>query len=128
MDNFDYIRSTRRLYWLTFVIVVTGSFLAWGIWGKSAAGGFALGGIASLANLWIWEMIANGLSGNPSKKSMVAGALFAGRLLALFAFGYVIVRALNVQPLAAIAGLLSASLGVIAEILFELAGAARLSR
>ena len=128
MDNFDYTRSARRLYWLTFVIVVTGSCVLWAIWGKGAGGGFALGGMASLANLWIWETIANGLSGQPSKKTAVAGVLFAGRLLALFAFGYVIVRALNVQPLAAIAGLLSASLAVIAEILFELAGAARLSR
>lgn len=128
MNDIDYTRSTRRLYWLTFVIGVTGSFIAWALWGKSTAGGFALGGTASLANLWMWDMIASGLSGRPSGKSLAAGALFAGRFLALFAFGYVIVRALNVQPLAAVAGLLSASLAVIAEILFELAGAARLSR
>lgn len=128
MKDIDYTRGTRRLYWLTFVIVATGSFAAWGIWGRSAGGGFALGGIASLANLWMWETIASGLSGRPSRKSLAAGAFFAGRFLALFAFGYVIVRALNVQPLAAIAGLLSASLAVIAEILVELAGTARLSR
>jgi hypothetical protein len=128
MNDLDYTLSTRRLYWLTFVIVVTGSFIAWAFWGKPAGGGFALGGIASLANLWMWDMIASGLSGRQSGKSLAAGALFAGRFLALFAFGYVIVRALNVQPLAAVAGLLSASLAVIAEILFELASAARLSR
>jgi len=128
MGDIDYTRSTRRLYWLTFVIAVTGSFMAWGLWGKGAGGGFALGGIASLVNLWMWEAIANGLAGAKSKKSVVAGGLFAGRFLALFAFGYVIVRALNVQPLAAIVGLLSASFAVLVEILLELAGAARPSR
>ena len=128
MSDIDYTRSTRRLYWLTFIIAVTGSFIAWSLWGKGAGGGFALGSMASFVNLWIWEMIANGLAGGNSKKSMVAGGLFAGRLLALFAFGYVIVRALNVQPLAAIVGLLSASFAVVVEILLELAGAARSSR
>jgi hypothetical protein len=128
MTDIDYTQSTRRLYWLTCVIAVTGSFVAWALWGKGAGGGFALGGMASLVNLWIWEAIANGLAGAKSKKSVVAGGLFAGRLLALFAFGYVIVRALNVQPLAAIVGLLSASFAVVAEILLELAGAGRPSR
>jgi len=128
MSDIDYILSTRRLYWLTFVIAVTGSFVAWALWGKGAGGGFALGGMASLVNLWMWEAIAKGMTGAKSKKSVVAGGLFAGRLLALFAFGYVIVRALNVQPLAAIVGLLSASFAVVAEILLELAGAARSSR
>jgi hypothetical protein len=128
MSDINYARATRRLYWLTFVIAVTGSFAAWALWGKGAGGGFALGGMASLLNLWMWEAIANGLAGGKTKKSVVAGGLFAGRLLALFAFGYVIVSALNVQPLAAIVGLLSASFAVLAEILLELAGAARPSR
>ena len=128
MGDIDYIQSTRRLYWLTFVIAVTGSFVAWALWGKGAGGGFALGGMASLVNLWMWEAIANGLAGAKSKKSVVAGGLFAGRFLALFAFGYVIVRALNVQPLAAIVGLLSASFAVLVEILLELAGAGPPSR
>jgi fermentation-respiration switch protein FrsA (DUF1100 family) len=128
MNDIDYTRSTRRLYGFTIVIVLAGSVIAWCAWGTSAGGGFALGGIASLANLWIWAAIASGLSGKPGRKSLVAGTLFAGRLLALFAFGYAIVKTLNVQPLAAIVGLLSASLAVIAEILFELVGAARLSR
>lgn len=128
MSDIDYAKSTRRLYWLTFVIAVTGSFVAWVLWGKDAGGGFALGGTASLVNLWMWGAIANGLAGGKSKKPALAGGLFAGRILALFAFGYVIVRALNVQPLAAIVGLLSASLAVLAEILLELAGAARPSR
>lgn len=128
MDDIDYTRSTRRLYWLTFVIVVTGSLIAWALRGEGAGAGFALGGIASLVNVWMWETIANALSGSRSKKSMAAGGLFAGRFLALFAFGYVIVRALNVQPLAAVVGLLSASFAVIAEILLELTGGTRSSR
>lgn len=128
MRDIDYARSTRRLYWLTFVIATAGSVVAWVLGGWPSAAGFALGGIASLVNLWMWEAIANGLSGAKSKKSMAAGGLFAGRFLALFAFGYVIVRALNVQPLAAVVGLLSASFAVLAEILLELAGAARPSR
>jgi hypothetical protein len=128
MKDIDYARSMRRLYWLTFVIAITGSAVAWAVWGKGAGGGFALGSMASLVNLWMWEAIANGLGGGKSKKSAVAGGLFAGRFLALFAFGYVIVRTLNVQPLAAILGLLSASVAVVAEIVLQLSGAARPSR
>lgn len=128
MTDYDYARLTRRLYWLTFVVAVTGSCIAWAVWGRSYGAGFATGAAASIVNLWIWHVIADALAGKQSKRTAVAGSLFAGRLLALFAFGYVIVRALNVQPLAAILGLLSASFAVIVEILVELAGSFRPSR
>jgi hypothetical protein len=128
VPDIDYEQSTRRLYWLTLTIGVTGTAVSWAVWGVSAGAGFGIGSAASLTNLWIWQMLAASLSGKPSRKSMIAGGLFAGRFLALFALGYVIVRALNVQPLAAILGLLVSSAAVVAEIVIELAAGRRLSR
>jgi hypothetical protein len=128
MNDYDYARLTKRLYWLALAVAFAGSCIAWAVWGRPYGAGFALGAAASIANLWIWHVIANGLAGQQSRKTAVAGVLFAGRILALFAFGYVIVRTLNVQPLAAILGLLSASFAVIVEILFELASSFRPSR
>jgi uncharacterized membrane protein len=118
--DIDYARATRRLYWLTGAIGLAGTVVSWTIWGKAAGGGFLLGSIASLGNLWIWRAIARGLSHGESRPSKVAPSLFAARFLALFAIGYVMLRTLNVQPLAMILGLLVSAAAVIAEILLEL--------
>jgi hypothetical protein len=128
IGDIDYDRSTRRLYWLTFVIAVSGTAISWALWGTRVGAGFGLGSMGSFVNLWVWHAIADGLGGRQTGRSMAAGALFAGRFLALFALGYVIVRTLNVQPFAAILGLLTSSLAVLAEIIIELASSWRLSR
>jgi hypothetical protein len=128
VPDIDYEQSTRRLYWLTFIIGVTGTAVAWAVWGVNRGAGFGIGSAASLINLWVWQMLSVRLSSKPSGKSMLAAGLFAGRFLALFVFGYVIVRALNVQPLAAILGLLVSAAAVVAEIVIELAAGRRLSR
>jgi hypothetical protein len=70
--------------------------------------------------LWIWHLVADIVGGKPGRRSKLAGALFAGRFLALLVFGYVIVETLNVQPAAAVFGLLASSAAVIVEILIEL--------
>ncbi len=127
-QDIDYALSTRRLYWLTLAIGVAGSVLGAIIWNGRAGAGFALGSLASLGNLWVWESIALAAGGAQNRRTMAAAGFFAGRLLALFAFGYVIVKALNIQPLPAILGLFASSAAVLLEILIELAGSWRLSR
>ncbi len=120
LADIDYGQATRRLFWLTCGIGLTGSLVAWWVGGNPAGGGFLIGSAASLVNLWIWHAIAKGLSGGEEKPSRTMAGLFAGRFLALFALGYVMLRTLNVQPLAMVLGLFVSALAVIAEILLEL--------
>lgn len=124
-QDIDYGRSTRRLFILTFGLGMAGSVVALLIWGPPAGEGFAIGSAASLLNLWLWHTITGRLSLKNERPSRFVGALFAGRLLALFALGYVILETLKVEPLAAILGLLTSALAVMAEILIELALSAR---
>jgi hypothetical protein len=120
-QDIDYRQSTRRLFILTAALGGTGSLLALAFWGRPAGGGFAIGSAASLLNLWLWHRITAWLSAKDERRSRFVGALFACRLLALFALGYVILNALNVEPLAAILGLLTSAMAVVAEITIELA-------
>jgi hypothetical protein len=127
-QDINYALSTRRLYWFTAVIAVIGSTWCWMRWNWPVSGGFLFGSLASFGNLWIWDSIAASLSGDSNRRTTTATAVFAGRFLALFAFGYVIVKSWHLQPLAAILGLLASSAAVVIEILIELAGYWRLSR
>ena len=128
VKDINYAHSLRRLYWLTFVIGTTATLLAFPLWGSSAGGGIALGSLASFANLWIWERIALGISGSVDGKTKAAGVLFGGRFLALFAFGYVIVKTLSVDPFATLLGLFASSVAAVAEILIQLFSGWRLTR
>lgn len=118
--DIDYGRATRRLFWITGVIGFAGSLVAWWAAGNSAGAGFLIGSTISLANLWIWHAIAKRLSGGEDKPSRMMSSFFAGRFLGLFALGYVMLKTLNVQPLAMVLGLLVSGMAVIAEILLEL--------
>jgi hypothetical protein len=118
--DIDYAQATRRLFWLTGLVGIVGSLVALVMWGAPSGLGFAIGSAASLTNLWIWYAITLRLTGDPRRQSRAGPIFFAGKLLALFAFGYVILKTLNVEPLAAILGLFSSVLAVIGEIAIEL--------
>jgi hypothetical protein len=118
--DIDYAQATRRLFWLTGLVGIVGSLIALVKWGGPSGLGFAIGSAASLLNLWIWYAITLRLSGDTSRRSRAGPIFFAGKLLALFAFGYVILKTLNVEPLAAILGLFSSVLAVLGEIAIEL--------
>ena len=62
-----------------------------------------------------------------AKPSKSSAGLFAVRILALFAVGYVMVKYLSIDPRAGIAGLFASSAAVIVEILLELAAGRRLT-
>src|SRR4051794_30595053 len=98
MPDIDYGQSTKRLFRWTVCIGCIGFLISFFVWGRRTGFGFAIGAAAALANLWIWDAVAKSLSGTPGRRSTLAGALFAGRFLALFAFGYVIVSYLDVSP------------------------------
>ena len=127
MSDIDYGRATRRLYWLTVAIAFVASLVGFAYWGCPVGLGLALGGVVSLANLWLWDSLGKMLAGKAGKGSSILAILMAGRLLALFAGGYVIVKYLEVDVLAGVAGLLSSALAALIEIVLEIAVPRRLS-
>lgn len=127
MNDIDYGRATRRLYWLTVAVAFAASVIGFAVWGRAVGLGLALGGGASLVNLWLWDSLSKTLSGKTGTKRAILAILMAGRLLALFAAGYVIVKYLEVDVLAGVAGLLSSALAALIEIGLEVAVPRRLS-
>jgi len=119
--DIDYERSTRRLFRIAIGIVVAGSLIA-GLWrGLPGAAGFALGGGASLVSLSLWRRVAMKLGSAPEPKKSGPSTLFlVGRFVAFFACGYVIVKTLDVNVMAALSGLFASAAAVVAEVLFEL--------
>lgn len=125
-NDIDYERSTRRLFWLTLGIGIVASAVGWIMGGQRIGLGLAIGSLASLGNLWLWHAVTKGITAQ-AKPSKSSTGLFAGRILALFAVGYVMVKYLSIDPRAGIAGLFASSAAVIVEILLELAAGRRLT-
>ena len=123
--DIDYERATQRLIRITAALIVAGTVIA-GLWhGVPSAVGFALGGVVSLASLWLWHGVAMKV-GPPLPLQKSAGKsgpstpFLVGRFVALFAVAYVIVKTLEVNVMAALSGLFVSAAAVIAEVLFEL--------
>ena len=127
MADIDYSIATKRLFGWTVCIGLIGLVVSFAVWGKRVGFGFAVGALAGLVNLWLWDTVASTFGGTAGKRSKAAAILFAGRFLALFAFGYVIVNYLHVSPFAALIGLFTGVAAALAEIIFELAAFKRLS-
>jgi hypothetical protein len=135
MPDIDYALATRRLYRFTIAIGVFGLPVAAVRGGISSTVGFALGAAGALVNLWLWQRVTAriGPESSPARpvttdKSSIPAPVRRGpsatsltaRVLALFAGGYVIVRALNVNGLAVLCGLLASTVAALVEILYEL--------
>ncbi len=116
--------TIRSIYWLTGSIGIIGFVSYFGLQGARSAFGFALGAAISFGNLWLFEWLSRAIApstspGSDPPKPWRAG-LFVGRYLILFTFGYVIVNALGVNPLALVLGLLASTAAVIISITIEL--------
>jgi hypothetical protein len=125
-NDIDYGRSTRRLFWLTAGIGLAASVAGWVMGGSRVGLGLAIGSLASLGNLWLWRAVTKGITAE-AKPSKSSAGLFAVRILALFAVGYVMVKYLSIDPRAGIAGLFASSAAVVVEILLELVAGRRLT-
>jgi ATP synthase I chain len=110
----------RRVYWLTAVFGLIGFVSYFVVLGPRPAFGFLLGAMGSFGNLWLFGWLARSIApGEAPRKPWQAGA-FIGRYLLLFTIGYVIVKALDVNPLAVILGLLASTAGVLLSSIVEL--------
>jgi hypothetical protein len=113
--------TVRRLYLLTGFFGLAGFVALWPTQGFRFALAFLLGAAASLGNLYLFHYLTRAISPSAGdrKKPWEARA-FISRYLLLFATGYVIVKALSVNPLAVVLGLLTSTVAVLAASIFEL--------
>lgn len=115
--------SLRRVYWLTASFGAIGfvSYLA--LQGPRQGFGFLLGAGGSFGNLWLFDFLARSLAPMDAPRQPWRARAFASRYLILFAVGYVIVKALGVNPLAVVLGLLASTVAILIASLVELAQA-----
>ncbi len=120
MTEQDASVSVRRMYWLTAFYALAGFACYLALQGPRPALGFILGAAGSLGNLWVFERLSRGLApGGMERKPWQAGA-YVTRYLILFGGGYVIVKALGVNPLPVILGLLASTAAVLTSVILEL--------
>ncbi len=117
----------RRVCLLTAGLGVIGfvSYLA--IQGLRPGLAFAAGVLGSFGNLWMWNWLVHSLSryatnqhSTENKKPSWQAGSFIGRYVILLGLGYVIVRALDVSPLAIISGLLASTAAVLISLVVEI--------
>lgn len=114
--------TVRRLYWLTAAFGVIGFVSYFVLVGVVPAVAFLLGAAGSFGNLWLFDWLSRAVApGTASRKPWQAGA-FVTRYLLFFAAGYVIVKALNVNPLPVIFGLLASTVAVLMSSILDLFG------
>ena len=113
----------RRIYWLALGFGSLGFATYLALDGWRPAAGFALGALGSFGNLWLYERLTRSIEpgppGEPPKKPWQAGA-FILRYLVMILVAYAIVKALGVNALAVILGLLTSTAAVVTSTLIEL--------
>ena len=109
-----------RLYLLTGLVGAIGFVWYFLMQGPAPAAGFLLGAVGSFGNLWLFDWLSRAIApGTASRKPWQAG-VFVTRYLLLFAAGYVIVNALDVNPLPVILGLFASTAAVLTSSILEL--------
>ena len=111
--------SIRRLYILTALAGAVGFVSLFAVRGARFGFGFALGVLASILNLWLWDWLSRAISPEGAKSKWQAG-LFIGRYIILWGFGYAIVKGLGVDILAAVLGLLASTVAVLISMVIEI--------
>lgn len=117
----DANQGVRRLYWLTAAFGLIGFVSYFCVLGPRSGFGFLLGAAGSFANLWLFEWLSGAIAPGDAPRRPWHASAFAGRYLILFTFGYVIVKALNVNVLAVVLGLLASTAAVLISSIIEIA-------
>ena len=112
--------TVRRLYRLTGLFGIFGFVSYFWLQGPRSAFGFLLGAAISFGNLWLFNWLADAIAPADSPRKPWQAGAFAGRYLILFTAGYVIVKALGVNPLPVVLGLFASTAAVLLSITTEL--------
>lgn len=114
-----YADPVRRIRRIIVVFGVAGTVLVSIAYGVRTGAGFLLGAIASYLGFWRQQRVVESLG--PAKVARKPAVWrFVWQFAILAAAGYVIVKYLEVNRLAAVSGLLVAAAAVILEIFYEL--------
>jgi hypothetical protein len=123
MTEPEAVLYVRRIYWLALGFGLLGIVVYLGLRGWRPATGFALGALASLGSLWLYERLTRsiepGPAGEPPRKPWTAG-VFILRYVVMIVVAYAIVKALGVNALAVILGLLTSTAAVVTSTIVEL--------
>ncbi len=118
-DAAQYGRPVARIRRIIVALGILGAVFVSITYGVRNGAGFLLGAAASLFSFWRQQRMVEALGpATVAKRPPVRRFMVQFGLLALA--GYVIVKYLEVNPLAVVSGLLLAGLAVTGEIIYEL--------
>jgi len=106
-------RILSRVRWLTTLFGLVGFVLYFCLEGPRSAFGFLLGALGSFGNFLLFEWLSRAIAPGDAPRQPWKSGAFVARYLVLFAIGYVIVKALGVNPLAVVLGLLASTAAVL---------------
>lgn len=112
--------TIERLYVLTLAFGVIGFVLYWVLVGFVPGLAFLLGALGSFGNLWLFHWLARAMEPGAKSHKPWQAVAFIGRYLILFTLGYVIVKALGVNPLPVVFGLFASTAAVLFSSAVEL--------
>lgn len=112
--------SIKRIYWLTGFFGLAGFVAMWARQDLKTGLAFVLGAAASAGNVFLFSYLTRAISPQAGQTKPWEGRTFITRYLLMFALGYVIVKALSVNPLAVILGLLASTAAAVTSIIIEL--------
>ena len=111
-----YQRIIRRITLCILVLGPIGTVAFGVVKGFSFASGFLLGAGLSYVSFWRWTKVVDALTGATKPRSI---GLWLLRFVVLIGAGYVIVKYLEVTPVAVFLGLLVSAAAVVISIAYE---------
>jgi len=115
-----YERPLARIRRIVVILAIGGTVFVSIAYGWQTGVGFLVASIASYWSVWRWHRVVESL-GPDTVRKRIPVSRFILQFLLLAAVGYVIVKYLEVNRLAAVSGLLVGAAAVILEIFYELA-------
>jgi hypothetical protein len=118
-DEAHYEGPVRRIRRMVVVLGAAGTIAVSVVFGLRTGAGFMVCAAVSFLTVWRQQRIVESLGPSQSRKRLLA-LRFMLQIAVLASAGYVIVKYLEVNRLAAVSGLLIAGIAVILEIIYEL--------
>lgn len=116
-----YDRAVARILRMTIAAGLLGTAITVEKFGFRNGAGFAVGALLSLFSFHTIRGVAYSLGADSNRRAAAFAALFLMRYALIGGAIYVIVKYLEVSPMALLAGLFASIAAVLAEVLYELA-------
>jgi hypothetical protein len=120
MNEFGFEFSLKRVYWIALAIGLIGAIAYIVTGGVRLAIAFLAGVLLSCGNLWLFDWVSQSIAPDASTRKPWQAGAYVSRYLLLVGIGYVIVKGLDVSPLAVVLGLLASTAAVLSSLIFEI--------